>query len=154
MGTAVPSRRLRGGISELVIILALIAVVIPVVMIVQSWLSRNASGLDRVSAMPSLVGYIISRARSGDTEILTVGIRNQDQAAFEVTGFRAIVSDGSVRSATERSGNLGTVLSPGEEKVFVISVNNLSSSIRVRGIVVISRESSSGRIVETLINVE
>lgn len=139
---------LRRGVSELVIILALIAIIIPTIMAIQSWLLRNVGGLERVNTMPPITGYVISRTYSGNSEVITIGVRNQGRETYNLSGFKAVLADGSVAPANEMSSTTKT-LSPGEEKVYV-----LSTSPNVKSIIVIAKEASSGRTLEVSINLE
>lgn len=143
-------KRVKRGVSELVIILALVAIVIPIVMVVQGWLSSRAGSLENMNVVQPLSGYLVSRTYTGSVEFITLGLRNQGQTSYNITRLRAILTSGVVTDATENSGNLRTLLNPGSEKIFVISVT--TGSARVRSIIVIATEVTTNRQIEVPIN--
>jgi archaellum component FlaF (FlaF/FlaG flagellin family) len=143
---------LRRGVSELVIILALIAIIIPTIMAVQGWLSRNVGGLERVNTMPPLTGYVISRAYSGTSEIITIGLRNQGQETYNLSEFKAVLADGTIVSADEKTGSTTKVLNPGEERIYTLTVNSATS--KVKSIIIVAKEANSKRTLEVPINLE
>ncbi len=151
MGTDMAVERgLRRGVSELVIVLALIAIIIPIVMVLQGWLSSRAGSLEGINVIQPLSGYVISRTYTDGREVITIGLRNQGQTSYEVKGFKAVLVNGSVRDVEWSSSTAGTVLEPGSERVFVITVS--SGSTRVKSIVVTASEIATGKRVETSIN--
>ncbi len=147
----VSKKLLRRGVSELVIILALIAIIIPTIMAVQGWLSRNVGGLERVNTIPPITGYVISRTSSENSEVITIGVKNQGRERYNLTEFRAVLTDGAIATVNERSGTT-RILGPGEERIYVLSVS--SAKLKVKSIVITAEEVSSKRIFEISINIE
>lgn len=144
-------RKLRKGISELVIILALIAIVVPIVMVVQGWLSSKAGSLDSVNVVRPLSGYLVSRTYTNGREVITIGIKNQDQTAYNITEFKAILTDGRIVNAQQTTGTTKNVIEPGSEKVFVVTVD--AGSTRVKSIIVTAAEVATNKLVELPVNV-
>ncbi|MEM0066682.1 MAG: hypothetical protein QXH88_07160, partial [Sulfolobales archaeon] len=124
-------KKLRRGISELVIILALVAIVIPIVMVVQGWLSSRAGSLENMNVIQPLSGYLVSRSYTNGEEVITIGIRNQGQTSYNVIKFKAILANGTVVEAREASGGGQVILNPSSEKILVITVT--TGATRVRG---------------------
>lgn len=147
----VSKKLLRRGISELVIILALIAIIIPTIMAVQGWLSRSVGGLERVNTIPPITGYVISRTSSENSEVITIGVRNQGRETYNLTGFKAVLTNGTIKIANEQS-NAKKTLDPGEERIYVLSVP--SANLKVKSIVITAEEVSSKRTLEISINIE
>lgn len=151
MGNKMPvGKKLSRGISELVIILALVAIVIPVVMVVQGWLSSKAGSLENMNVVQPLSGYLVSRTYANGEEFVTFGLRNQGQTSYDVVKFKAILTNGSVVEARETSGSTQTTLKPGGEKVFVVMVT--TGPVRVKGIVVVATEVATNKQIEVPIN--
>lgn len=151
MGNSVPvCKKLRRGISELVIILALIAIVIPVVMVVQGWLSSKAGNLENMNIVQPLSGYLVSRTYANGEEFITFGLRNQGQTSYDIVKFKAILTNGTVVEARETSGSTQTTLKPGSEKVFVVMA--VTGSTRVKGMIVVATEVATNKQIEVPIN--
>jgi len=144
------------GVSELVIILALIAVVVPLIMVLQSWLSSRAGALESVTVVQPLVGYLVGRNYSGNNaEVITVGIRNQARDTFTIASVRAVLSNGSVVGASVISPTTPpqTIsISPGGEIAITVRVNTGFANVRTTALVV-SAKDSTNRIVELTINI-
>jgi len=144
------------GVSELVIILALIAVIVPLIMVLQSWLSSRAGALESVTVVQPLVGYLVRRTYSGDnTEVITFGIRNQARDTFTITSVRAVLSNGSVVNAyiaSPTTSPQSVSISPGDEVVITVRVNTGSANVRTTALVVAATDSTNRR-VELTINV-
>lgn len=138
------------GISELVVILALIAIVIPVVMVVQGWLSGKAGNLDSMNIIQPISGYLVSRTYADGKEFITFGLRNQGQTTYHIKSFRAILTDGAVVEAQETPHGDGATLEPGSERVFVVVV--ATGPARVKGMIVAATEVATNRQIEVPIN--
>ncbi|MEM1795352.1 MAG: hypothetical protein QW271_02755 [Sulfolobales archaeon] len=143
-------KKLRRGISELVIILALVAIVIPIVMVVQGWLSSRAGSLENMNVIQPLSGYLVSRSYTNGEEVITIGIRNQGQTSYNVTKFKAILANGAVVDAREASGGGQVILNPSSEKILVITVT--TGATRVRGLIIVASEVATNKQIEIPIN--
>ena len=150
MGTR--RRSAARGVSELVVILALVAVVVPLILVLQNWLSSRASTLESVTVVQPLVGYLIGRTYSGGNEVLTFGVRNQARDTFTINTVRAVLSNGSVaNTVTVVSPTLPATISPGSEIVITARVGTVPTSVRTTAIIV-SATDSAGRSVELTIS--
>ncbi|MCC6047292.1 MAG: hypothetical protein LM571_03790 [Desulfurococcaceae archaeon] len=140
------------GVSELVVILALIAVVVPLILVLQSWLSSRASTLESVTVVQPLTGYLVGRTYSGGTEVLTFGVRNQARDTFTIAnnGIRAVLSNGSVVSATVVSPTPPISIPPGSEVVITARVGTVSASVRTIAIVISATDSTNRRVELTI----
>jgi len=140
-------------VSELVVILALIAVVVPLILVLQSWLSSRAGALESVTVVQPLVGYLVGRTYSGGSEVITFGIRNQARDTFTIASnaVRAVLSNGSVVSATLVPSQSVTI-SPGSEVVLTARVTTGSATVRTVALIVATTD-STGRKVELTVNV-
>lgn len=143
-------KKLRRGISELVIILALVAIVIPIVMVVQGWLSSRAGSLENMNVIQPLSGYLVSRSYTNGEEVITIGIRNQGQTSYNVIKFKAILANGTVVEAREASGGGQVILNPSSEKILVITVT--TGATRVRGLIIVASEVATNKQIEIPIN--
>jgi len=141
------------GVSELVVILALIAVVVPLILVLQSWLSSRAGALESVTVVQPLVGYLVGRTYSGGSEVITFGIRNQARDTFTIASnaVRAVLSNGSVVSATLVPSQSVTI-SPGSEVVLTARVTTGSATVRTVALIVATTD-STGKKVELTVNV-
>ncbi|MEM0196143.1 MAG: hypothetical protein QXK66_00660 [Sulfolobales archaeon] len=143
-------KKLRRGFSELVIILALVAIVIPIVMVVQGWLSSRAGSLENMNVIQPLSGYLVSRSYTNGEEVITIGIRNQGQTSYNVIKFKAILANGTVVEAREASGGGQVTLNPSSEKILVITVT--TGATRVRGLIIVASEVATNKQIEIPIN--
>lgn len=144
-------RKFRRGLSELIIVLALIAIVIPIVMALQGWLSSKAANLEALSVVQPLSGYVVSRDFVSNTEIITISLRNQGRTPYNITNFRAVLSDGSIGDAVETRGDFNRILEPGTERVYIIKVS-VNTPMRVRSLIVTAVDTASNKPVEISIN--
>jgi hypothetical protein len=140
------------GVSELVVILALIAVVVPLILVLQSWLSSRASTLESVTVVQPLTGYLVGRTYGGGTEVLTFGVRNQARDTFTIAnnGIRAVLSNGSVVSATVVSPTPPISIPPGSEVVITARVGTVSALVRTIAIVISATDSTNRRVELTI----
>ncbi|MCX8208222.1 MAG: hypothetical protein N3G79_01035 [Sulfolobales archaeon] len=147
-----PSRRVRKGVSELVIVLALVAIVIPIVMMLQSWLSSRVGNLENVNVVQPLSGYLVSRSYADGREFITIGLRNQGQTTYMIQDFRAILDNGTVVGGTSISVRdiSNREIKPGSDRVLTIVVT--TGSARVRGVVVVTSEVTTNRLLEVVVN--
>lgn len=146
-------RSAKRGVSELVVILALIAIVVPLIIVLQNWLSSRAGALESVTVVQPLVGYLVGRTYSGGNETITFGIRNQARDTFTIASnaIRAVLSDGNVVNASLILPRSVTI-SPGSEVVLTVKVATGSANVRTVALIVTATD-STGRRVELSINI-
>ncbi len=91
-----PSRK---GVSDLVVILTLMAISIPVVMAVQSWLGAQTSRVNSLVTTPELQGVLIGKSSEGDFSIFILKITNNGDSSYNLSsanvGVQAILRNGS-----------------------------------------------------------
>jgi len=128
--------KLRSGVSDLIIILALIAVAIPVTFTVQQWLSSQANRVATYSTTPKVTVNLVSVNYGSNTFIAVVKVVNSWKNIINLNDVNAtlILSNGTTikldRSSIYVLGD--TSLSPGNEATIVL---NASISTKVATIV-------------------
>jgi len=108
---------MRKGVSDLIVILTLVAIAIPVALTVQGWLSSQTSRVSSFSTVPNFESILVSKSVSGDTQVYIIKIRNLGDCSYNMSGLAAyaVLEAGSVISAQNNQViTSNTVLSPGD----------------------------------------
>ncbi len=94
---------LRKGVSDLVIILTLIAVAVPIALVVQSWLTSQAGRLSETSAIPDVEAMLISSDKTSQHQIFLARLRNTGDKTYDLTGISVylVLSNGTTVQAQE-----------------------------------------------------
>ncbi len=110
------ARILRTGVSDLVVILALVAIAIPVALALQGWLGAQASRINSYTAAPQVSGVIISKSYTSEGQVFVIKLKDTGTYNYSLTGItaRAILANGSVINAASVSvASQTTTLQPG-----------------------------------------
>ncbi len=120
------ARILRTGVSDLVVILALVAIAIPVALALQGWLGAQASRINSYTAAPQVSGVIISKSyTSSEGQVFVIKLKDTGTYNYSLTGItaRAILANGSVINAASVSvASQTTTLQPGTSVTLSIVV--------------------------------
>ncbi len=110
-------RTLRRGVSDLVVILALVAIAIPVALALQGWLGSQASKINSYTATPQVSGVLVSKSVSSTGQVFVVRVRNTGSYNYSLTSAsieaKAILTNGSIIQATVNVASNLNVLQPG-----------------------------------------
>ena len=109
-------RKMRKGVSDLIVILTLVAIAIPVALAVQGWLSSQTSRVSSFSTVPNFESILVSKSISGDTQVYIIKIRNLGDYNYSVSDLTAyaVSEAGKVIPAQDKQVvTSNTVLSPG-----------------------------------------
>jgi hypothetical protein len=115
--------KLRSGVSDLIIILALIAVAIPVTFTVQQWLSSQANRVATYSTTPKVTVNLASINYGVNTVTLVVKVVNTWKNIINLSSVTAtaILSNGNNITLNVVSVIGDTNLSPGNEATLVLN---------------------------------
>jgi hypothetical protein len=115
--------KLRSGVSDLIIILALIAVAIPVTFTVQQWLSSQANRVATYSTTPKVTVNLASINYGVNTVTLVVKVVNTWKNIINLSSVNttAILSNGNNITLNVVSVIGDTNLSPGNEATLVLN---------------------------------
>ncbi len=132
------SKKMRKGVSDLIVILTLVAIAIPVALAVQGWLSSQTSRVASFSTIPNFESILISKSISGDTQVYIIRIKNLGTHNYSLSSLKAyaVLESGGVISAdniTIITSNTNRPLGPGES--VTISVTFKSSS-KIKSVVI------------------
>ncbi len=126
--------KIRLGVSDLIIVLALIAVAIPVTLAVQNWLSSQVSKAYGYSVAPELVANIVAMDYRNNNVTMVLSLANKGGKDLDLSNHvnaTIVFEDGGTinTSATRISGK--SILSPGDEATLLITLPNITSRISV-----------------------
>ncbi len=133
------SRRMRRGVSDLIVVLVMAAIAIPVAFAVQSWLQGQASKVSEQTAIPEISGTLTSKELRNGTLTVTIKLKNNSDSDFRVTDVSIVSSDGTTTSAQYSTIPAGGTVSPGQTLVIVAT-----GSVSSPQLVVITLTSDTG----------
>lgn len=134
------SRRMRKGVSDLIVVLVMAAIAIPVAFAVQSWLQGQASRVSEQTAIPEVTGIVTSKELRGGILTVTIKLKNNGDSDLQVTNVSIVSVDGTITSAQYSTIPSGGKVSPGQTLTVVASGGATSPQV-----VVITLTSDTGR---------
>ncbi len=98
-------RKMRKGVSDLIVILTLVAIAIPVALAVQGWLSSQASKVSSFSTVPNFDSVVLSKSSNGSTQVYVIKLRNLGDYSYDLESLNsyAIIESGKYINATNIS---------------------------------------------------
>ncbi|OYT45014.1 MAG: hypothetical protein B6U85_09180 [Desulfurococcales archaeon ex4484_42] len=122
-------RKLRKGVSDLIIILALVAIAIPIMLTVQHWLSSQTGRVTSYVTIPSLYATVLSKSKTDTVQTIAVKIENKGSETYsvEVNKISVVLSNGTVINANGQILAGSKTLAPGSSTVILVKVNTVSS---------------------------
>ena len=122
-------RKLRKGVSDLVIILALVAIAIPIMLTVQHWLSSQTGRVTSYATIPSLYATVLSKSKTDTVQTIVVKIENKGSETYsiEVNKISVVLSNGTVINVNGQILAGSQTLAPGSSTVILVKVNTVSS---------------------------
>lgn len=155
-------RSLRRGISELIIILLILAIAIPIVLILQSWLSNQVSTLPTIEKIRGVysVEYL-----SPQGTLVTLTVFNDGRSIVNISDIKIIYTTSgpttstnvtSVCSSTDTSmfkmidpsSGCPVTISPGSSQVVTMESNNTVSIQKILIVVSSSDNPAAKRTIE------
>ncbi len=146
-------RKMRRGVSDLIVILTLVAIAIPVALAVQGWLSSQTSRVSSFSTVPNFESILISKSISGDTQVYIIKIRNLGDYNYNMSGLAAyaVSEAGTVIPAQGKQViTSNTVLSPGDSATISVT---FKTSDKIKSIVLELPNTDTGKSESIEINV-
>jgi len=151
-----PGRKFRNGVSELIVILTLVAIAIPIALALQSWLTSQASRTSSNSTVPNLEAILISKSTNTSKQMYVVKLRNLGNYRYDLGGGKlnafAILSNGSVINASNSTiiPSSTSTLEPGNSVVISLT---FSTTGKVRSIVIMLTNIDMGTVESVEVNV-
>ncbi len=133
------SRRMRRGVSDLIVVLVMAAIAIPVAFAIQSWLQGQASKVSEQTAIPEISGTLTSKELRNGTLTVTIKLKNNSDSDFSVTGVNIVSSDGTTTTAQYSTIPTEGTVGPGNTLVIVAT-----GSVTSPQLVVITLASDTG----------
>lgn len=115
---------LRKGVSDLVVILALVAIAIPVALALQGWLGSQASRMSSYTATPQVSGVLVSKSVSSASQVFIIRLKNTGSYNYSLTSItaKAILANGTIVQATVNVASNLDKLQPGTTATLSIVV--------------------------------
>ncbi len=144
---------LKKGVSDLVVILALVAIAIPVALALQGWLGSQVSRMSSYTATPQVSGVLVSKSVSATGQVFVIRVRNSGSYNYSLQpiGAKAILANGLVANDTTVyvASNLSK-LQPGTTATLSVVVHTKAS---VKTIVLTLKNLNTNKEVTISINV-
>lgn len=112
---------IKKGLSELVVIMVLLAIAIPIAFIVQSWLTQQAGVLPQVSSVSANIEKKWFNVDTGITYIL-VNIRNNGDNPVNIIDSYVITPSGALTKVSPINETLPLTIEPKSSKVVLFSI--------------------------------
>ena len=121
-------KKLRKGVSDLVIILALVAIAIPIMLTVQHWLSSQTGRVTSYVTIPSLYATVLSKTKTDSVQTIVVKIENKGSETYiiEKDKISVVLSNGTVIDINGEILAGSQTLAPGSSTVILVKVNTVS----------------------------
>ena len=121
-------RKLRKGVSDLVIILALVAIAIPIMLTVQHWLSSQTGRVASYVTIPSLYATVLSKSKTDTMQSVVIKIENKGSETYtiEVNRISVVLSNGAVINVSGQILAGSQTLAPGSSSIILVKVNTAS----------------------------
>jgi len=128
-------RGLRRGVSDLVVILALVAIAIPAAIAVQQWLSSQSSRISSYAAIPSISPILVSKSVNNGRQTFVIKLENTGTNTYSLSGVSATVVfvNGSASTASISTISGGSTLEPSASAVVYVTV---TSNERVASVII------------------
>lgn len=110
------------GLSELVIVIVLLAIAIPVAFIVQSWLTQQTGALPQVSTVSANIEKKWYNADT-DSTYMIVNIRNNGDNLVKVVDAYIVTPTGDIHSITPVNDTLPISIEPKSSKVVLFKIS-------------------------------
>jgi hypothetical protein len=147
-GYAVKTKKTVRGVSEVVVVLALILVAVVAVFAVRGWLASQQSRLTNVDM--AAASYTVSFGQ-GNMAIVSLLVRNNLPNPIQVLGYNITLSDGRVLSQASTGVNTtptipaaGYQVSAKSDATFTITFT-ISPGVAIRDVRVLVQDASSGQ---------
>ncbi|PUA33236.1 MAG: hypothetical protein B7O98_02030 [Zestosphaera tikiterensis] len=115
------------AVSDLVVVLTLVAIAVPIALALQGWLTSQSSRVSSYVLTPEVEGILNHKEVSGTKQVFVVTLRNRSSRDFTLSKVFAVLSDGTVENATYTAvGSSGSNLKQGTSQTFIITVDSVS----------------------------
>lgn len=123
--------RLKRGVSDLIIVLALISVAIPITIAVQHWLTSQVGRATTYSIAPKVTATLISMDyRSNNfTALIKIANRGVNDLNLSDVNAAVIFANGSNTSATLKVVSGERLLTPNNEATLLLTLSNINSKV-------------------------
>lgn len=127
-------RKFKKGVSDLVVILTLVAIAIPIALAVQGWLGAQASRMNSYVATPEIQGILVSKSVSSTGQLFVIKVKNSGNGEYNLSTAavigKAVLEDGSIVDATIRIASSATTLKPGESATLSVLIPGTTNVVR------------------------
>jgi len=155
MGKGLSHKQRLKGVSDLVVILTLIAISIPIAMAMQNWLSAQSSRMSSYVTTPEIQGIMISKSSTASGTVFIIKLKNTGDRTYYINSSQVnasvVLKDGSIVSASFNPVGKSEI-KPSESVTASVVVDGVGwSDVRT---IVLSIPGENGAIITVNINVE
>ncbi|MCD6323624.1 MAG: hypothetical protein J7L55_00735 [Desulfurococcales archaeon] len=124
--------RRRKGVSDLVVVLTLIAISIPIAMALQNWLGAQASRMNSYVTVPTLQGVVVGKSSGHDYSVIILKIRNTGDVTYDLSkaNVSIILKNGTVLTNSTSDLHLSVAgsadLPPNHSSILSVKVEGVS----------------------------
>lgn len=131
MGSKYVGSILKRGVSDLIIVLALISVAVPITLALQHWLTFQVGRATTYSVTPRITANIISMdyRNNSFTALIEVINRGVDDLSLSSTKATVLLANGTNTSAALNVISGEKVLSPNGRALLLLTVPNVTSKV-------------------------
>jgi len=141
-------RRYRRGLSELVVIMIAVAIAIPVMFLLQTWLTGQISKMPELDAVTASYS---AKALNSNTILVTITVNNNGNEPISLTGVSIIYTSQTSQTASINvssqsnllSGSLPANIDPKSSETLAIKVDG---AVRIDSVIVTVKSLSSNAI--------
>ncbi len=137
--------------SDLVVILALIAIAIPIILTVQHWLGAQATKVSTYASIPSIYVTVLSKSKTDSNQSFVVKIENKGSETYvlNTTNVKLVFSDGTYETTSCEILSGSSTISSGSEVVILVGTTTLKD---VTTMVLSLTSKSTGRLSSVTVN--
>lgn len=141
-------RRYRKGLSELVVIMIAVAIAIPVMFLLQTWLTGQISKMPELDAVTASYS---AKVLNSSSILVIITVNNNGNEPISLTGVSIIYTSPTSQTTSTNvisqsdllSGNLPVNIDPKSSVTLVAKVNN---AVRIESVIVTIKSLSSNAI--------
>jgi len=122
---------MRRGVSDLIVVLALISIAIPVAVVMQHWLSSQVGRATSYSSVPAVIANLVSTQYRDSNVSIVVSVENRGSNNLNLNNInvKLLLENGSAVNGTSQLLSGSSTLAPGGKASVMITASNIGSKV-------------------------